>query len=170
MLLFAMRFVRDRDAAEDIVARAVLNALRGIDSFAWESGRPMRQWLNRIVYNAFLDHLRERSRRPVTVSSDCSIDVSHDGSGLSVMLDTEDAGPSPEQALLDTEEMDGLRAALKKAVAPIDRQVLHLQIDEGMAADDIAAALGVPVGTVRSRLSRAKARLQKILVLDCQKA
>ena len=150
----ALRFLGAREPAEDATQEAFIRAHRAIDSFR---GGNFRSWLLTIVANAARDELRRRKRRP-----QLSLDEARDDEERA-SLDPIDPGPSPEQQALTGE----LRATLERSLArlPDDwRMVVVLSDVQGLAYDEIATTLDVPVGTVKSRLSRARARLRDILL------
>ena len=124
--------------AEDVVQDAFLRALRYFGSFR---GGDARAWLLAIVRNTF--HSRPRA---ATVS----FDARHH--------DRPDPEPSPELTLMKGIEDAAVRSAVE-ALPPDFREVLVLREFEGMSYKEIAEVTGTPVGTVMSRLARARARL-----------
>lgn len=149
----ALRFLGSQQAAEDATQEAFLRAYRGIERFEGERFRP---WLLSIVANAARDELRRQKRRPQRSLDQARDDVDRPA------IDPPDPGPSPEDATLRGELRGLLEAALREL--PEDwRMVVLLSDVHGLAYDEVAAALGVPVGTVKSRLSRARGRLRDLL-------
>ena len=126
--------------AEDIVQEAMLRAYRAFDSVRGESVRP---WLMSIVRNCFRDHLARAGRLE----------------GLGDRLDHAPfEGPSPEAEAAVASDRRRLDAML--ALLPDDfREVLVLREVEDMSYREIAEAIGAPIGTVMSRLARARALL-----------
>ena len=150
----ALRFLRDRQAAEDATQEAFLRAYRALGRF---EGERFRAWLLAIVANAARDELRRRRRRPQS-----SLDAARGGDDGGARLDPPDPGPTPEGVALHGE----LRAALERALGELPedwRLVVVLSDVHGLSYEEVAAAAGVPVGTVKSRLSRARARLRDLL-------
>lgn len=149
----ALRFLGDREAAEDATQEAFIRAYRGIARF---QGDRFRSWLLTIVANAARDELRRRKRRVTR-----SIDQSRDDPERPA-IDPADDDPGPE-ALAEQLE---LRGVLERALAslPEDARMAVLLVDvHGMSYEEVANAVAIPVGTVRSRLSRARARLREVL-------
>lgn len=146
----ALRMLRDRDEAEDAVQEALHKAWRKVQLH--EAGERMKPWLFRIVVNTCLDYLRTRSRRP-TVPYDQEVHQRDD-----VSLDR----MAPDDHL-SNKQLGHLIDAEIASLSEEHRSVVQLVIVEQFSYDDAATALGVPVGTVRSRLSRARAHLDSAL-------
>lgn len=141
----ALRLTGDPAAAEDLVQDTMLRALR-----AWSSFRPgsnARAWLVTILRNQFINGWRSRKRAPVAVDMDA-------------IPEPPDLGdPDPEGRFFDELVDDEVLAAVD--ALPVDfREVLVLSDMEGLPYADIASTLGIPVGTVKSRLFRARRILQ----------
>jgi RNA polymerase sigma-70 factor (ECF subfamily) len=127
--------------AEDVVQDAAVRALRFFSSLRGDA----RPWLLTIVRNTWYARLAKAGRAHQTE--------------YSAMADTRpDDGPGPDAVMIRQETVDRVRRAL--ADLPVDfREVIVLRELEGMAYKEIAAVVGVPIGTVMSRLSRARERL-----------
>ena len=134
--------------AEDAVQDGFVKAFYALDRFREEA--PFRPWLLRIVANEAKNRLRSGGRRA--------------GLELRVVEDRSSAGaaPSPEAAVLDTERSAELMAALGR-LSERDRLVVAYRYFFDMSERDMAVALGVRPGTVKSRLARALGRLRKEL-------
>jgi len=137
---------RNDQDAEDIAQEACLRAFKYWRSF---SGRDCRSWLLKIVRNTFYSWLRQRSVQPV-LTDDGQTD------------DTADDIPDPENALIQNADRDMLRAALEDLAVEF-REAIVLRELEGLSYKEIADIAGVPIGTVMSRLARARKRLQSYL-------
>lgn len=139
---------RDQDA-QDVVQEAYIRALKGFEGF---HGVNARAWLLTIVRNTACTWLKQQSRFANIVPFDETIHV--------LPVD------EPASESLQEERIQQLRAALKKL--PVEfREVLLLYEIEGWSYKEIASALDMPVGTIMSRLSRARRRLRKeILVVQ----
>jgi RNA polymerase sigma-70 factor, ECF subfamily len=150
----ALRMLGSRDAAEDATQEAFIRAYRRIDTFR---GGNFRSWLFTIVANVSRDELRRRGRRPAL-----SLDLARDDPDRA-SLDPPDPDPTPEGRALQSD----LRRTLEDALArlPHDWREVVLLVDvHGLGYDEAAAAMGgLPVGTVKSRLSRARGRLRDLL-------
>ena len=139
--------VRDATLAEDVVQDAVVRAL---DHFGGYRGGDARAWLLRITRNAAYDALAARKR-----AGDAGLDVAAPGGPAGQVADPADG---PEAALDRHEGVAQLGRAL--AALPADlRECLVLHELEGLSYKDIATIAGVPIGTVMSRLWRARRAL-----------
>ncbi len=146
----AVRFLGAQQAAEDVTQEAFLRAYRSIGRF---QGDRFRAWLLSIVANAARDELRRQRRRP-----QYSLDAARDHPERP-SIDPADPGPSPESGALRGELRGQIEAALREL--PDDWRMVVILVDvHGLSYEEVAQATGVPVGTVKSRLSRARARLR----------
>jgi RNA polymerase sigma-70 factor (ECF subfamily) len=146
-----MRMLGTPAAAEDAAQEAFLSAWRNLATLR---GDQFRAWLLRIAANACRDELRRRSRRPATSLEDAF----EDG-----MPDPADPDPLPEASLLNAELRGGIQAALLEL--PEDQRLTVVLCDlQGLEYDEIARATGANIGTVKSRLSRGRARLRALLL------
>jgi RNA polymerase sigma-70 factor (ECF subfamily) len=147
--------VRSREEAEDVVQDAYMRAFRAFSGFRGAAAKP---WLLAIVRNVAYRALQNRKRAANVIFF--SEDLKHrDKEALSEAVSAE---PSAESALMAAEEKRRLLAAL--AVLSVDyREVIVLRELEGLTYNEIAEAIEAPVGTVMSRLSRARAELRERL-------
>ena len=149
----AYRFLGSREAAEDVTQEAFLRAYRALATFR---GERFGAWLLRIVANAARDELRRRGRRPQRSLDELRDDPDSHG------FEPPDTGPTPEASALQAELRRTLEAALQQL--PEDwRMVVLLSDVHGLSYHEVAEATGLPLGTVKSRLSRARGRLRDIL-------
>ena len=149
----ALRFLGDRESAEDATQEAFIRAYRSIDSFR---GERFRSWLFTIVANLARDELRRRGRRPQR-----SLDEARDDPERP-SIDPPDRGPSPEDEALRGD----LRAVLERALLELPeewRLVVVLSDVHGLSYEEVAEVIEAPLGTVKSRLSRARGRLRDLL-------
>ena len=140
--VYALSLTRDRDAADDLVHDTVVKALTGRHSF--EPGTNLSAWVFRIQRNEFISGLR-RMRPTVPVDTAIAESLSHQ--------------PHQESRLVMREFM----SAFGK-LAPTQREALLLAVLEGQSYEVIAAHTGVSVGTVKSRISRARDMLERLLL------
>ncbi len=137
---FARYLTRDPVLAQDVAQEAMLRALRYFHAFRGEEARP---WLLRIVRNTWSDF---RTRRG---ANDQPLDL---------VKERADEGPDPEQSALNGDRRRHVAASL--AALPADaREILVLREIEEFSYKHIASVLDLPVGTVMSRLARARERL-----------
>jgi RNA polymerase sigma-70 factor (ECF subfamily) len=150
----ALRVTRDPDLAADAVQDAFATALERSQQFRGESAAST--WLYRIVYNKAIDRLRERRRdEPRTDDEDETPDETEPASGGAWSR-------PPDEVLAGAET----RAAIDRAVAeltPVQRAIFELREYEGRPTEQIAQIVGLPVGTVRVYLHRARLRLRRLL-------
>jgi RNA polymerase sigma factor (sigma-70 family) len=147
------RMLGDADSAADAAQDAFLSAFRNIRSFR---GGAFRSWVLRIATNTCYDVLRARKRRP-SVSLNIASDDEDDSP-----LQIADKGESPDDFALRRE----LAAAIQEGLAGLpedQRLVLVLSDIQGLAYEEIAQITNTNLGTVKSRLSRGRARLRNIL-------
>jgi len=146
----------DEHDAEDIVQEACLRALKYFGGFRGTDEANARAWLLTIVRNAAYTARRRRSGEPLATEFDESV---HSEAV---------ADETPETALLRGDQRDALSRALN-ALAPAYREVIVLREVQGLSYKEISDVAGVPVGTVMSRLSRARANLQASMREDQEK-
>ena len=147
----ALRMSGSPDDAGDIAQEAFLAAWRGLPAFRGEAG--FATWLYRLASNATIDYLRRQRKQ----RGELSLDDEELG------LDAVDAGPGPQDAA-EGEEVRSAVAAGLGALSEGHRQVLVLRELQGLSYEEIAAVLAVDLGTVKSRISRARSALRKILL------
>lgn len=153
----AFRLTGDQQDAYDLAQEAFLKVYRYLAQFRGQS--TFSTWLYRIVTNTFYDEVRRRKRRPnVVVSLDSSIET-EDGE-MTRELPSAEAGP--EELSLQRETRQAVLAALAK-LPPDYRMVLVLRDLQDKSYDEIAEILGLNLGTVKSRISRARLALRKLL-------
>jgi RNA polymerase sigma-70 factor (ECF subfamily) len=145
--------VKDQHAAEDIVQDAYLRAFRYFDSFRGDDARP---WLLGIVRNTCYSWLQKRSPEQVEFDEDIELD---DSSEITMAMGRSE---SPETLLVRKAERTEIDAAIRSLPASF-REVIILREIEEMPYDSIAAIMQIPIGTVMSRLSRARGMLRAAL-------
>lgn len=141
------RYVRDADEVRDVAQEAFIKAYRALPRFRGDS--QFYTWLYRIAINTAKNHLVSRSRRPP--SSDVDIDDADYRDDADMLRETED----PESAL----SRDQLEATIHQALSQLPddlRSALTLREFDGLSYEQIANILDCPVGTVRSRIFRAR--------------
>lgn len=155
---YALRLTHEQADAEDLVQEAALHAFRGLGGF--ERGTNFKAWLFRIVTTSFWATHRKAMRRPQTVdmgdTPDAYLFARSSAAGLSV------DGEDPAATLLD--RLDSERVADAIAQLPEEFvEVCTLYFMEDLSYQEIAEVIGVPIGTVRSRLHRGRKLLQPAL-------
>ncbi len=154
----ARRLTRNQTTAEDLVQEVMLKAWRSFHTF--QDGTSIRAWLHRILMNAFFDAYRRKTREPELVEQEdvgdfYLYDKVREGASLSQL-----GNPEIEvlDHILDAEVRDGLESLPAQF-----RAAVILADVEGFTYNEIAEILGVPTGTVMSRLSRGRHLLQRRL-------
>jgi RNA polymerase sigma-70 factor, ECF subfamily len=151
----AYRLTGNHNDAEDLAQEAILEAFRAFDRY--QPGTYFDRWLYRIMSRTFIDTVRQRKRRPV-VSLDAP--VNPEGDPLVNLLG--DSSQDPQQ-ITEAMDLDGaIQAALDGLPQEFRTAVVLVDI-EGLSYDEVANALRCPVGTVRSRLHRARQMLREAL-------
>ncbi len=151
----ALRILGDEDMAEDAVQDAFLSAFRSINSFR---GGSFRAWLMRTVTNACYDELRRKKRRPTTPLEP----ETSDGDEIESPTWLADLSASPEETLDQAELEHAIQHCLE--ALPVDfRAVLVLADIQGLDYTEVAASVKKPLGTIKSRLARARLRLRECL-------
>jgi len=155
-LLF--RLTENSEEARDLTQETFLRAFQSIDRFRGEAD--LRTWIYRIAINQARNRWRwwRRRRRDTTIS----LDASQGDSTQTVMSTLAESGDDPEQQTLAREREVVLRAALQR-VGRAYRETLILRDIEGFTYEEIATALGINVGTVKSRLARGRQELRQKL-------
>ena len=153
----ALRMTGNSEDAADMTQEAFIKAYNSLQSFRGDS--KFSVWLYRIVSNVCLDFLRSKNRRPTV-----SLSV-EDDDGEDTQLDVADESQSPELLLDRKLTRESVRRGLD-SLPPDYRQILLLREIQGLSYDEIAQALGLEVGTVKSRIFRARKRLCTFLIDD----
>src|SRR4051812_16204136 len=145
---FAHWLTHDRAAAEDLVQETYMKALRGFSSF--QQGTNFRAWMYKILRNTFL-----------TTKAGLKVSVSLDSDG-----EDKPAEPAvtetPESVLLARVELETIQNALEKLPVKFREMILLCDLEE-MSYQEIGETLGIPIGTVMSRLSRARKAMRELL-------
>ena len=153
----ALCMTGNSEDAADMTQEAFIKAYNSLQSFRGDS--KFSVWLYRIVSNVCLDFLRSKNRRPTV-----SLSV-EDDDGEDAQLDVADESQSPELLLDRKLTRDSVRRGLD-SLPPDYRQILLLREIQGLSYDEIAQALSLEVGTVKSRIFRARKRLCTFLIDD----
>jgi RNA polymerase sigma-70 factor, ECF subfamily len=142
---FAISITGSAHIADDLVQTALERGLASVDR--WRPGTSMESWLLRIAYNAWIDEVRSKKRR-----------------GQHVDMDTAGDLPSEDGRVVTHNRLDLAAARAAMAELPLEyRSVLSLVVIENMTYQEVADILKIPIGTVMSRLSRARKSLMEAL-------
>ncbi len=149
----AYRILGEADAAADATQEAFLSAFQAIHKFR---GGSFKAWLLRIVTNACYDQMRTRQRRPTNSLEDLPVEEDH-------MRFLGDEAESPDEFVVRQELNRTIQAGILSLPAE-QRTILVLSDIQGLSYQEIAQATGLSLGTVKSRLSRGRARLRDYLL------
>jgi len=150
--------VRNREDARDITQEAFVKGYRNLESFRLESG--FYTWMYRIAMNLAIDFTRKRKRREAGVFDEGLATRDEDG-GISEVHHED--GPSRQ---LERKQLFGRIMNAMEKLPEDQREVILLRELEGMQYKEIADVMGIPEGTVMSRLFYARKKLQKLLAGD----
>ena len=153
----ALRLVNDREEAADLAQEAFVKAWQGLASFQGESS--FSTWMYRLTTNVCIDHLRRQKRRE-GVEPAVSLDDENSG-----WAEPADRASDPQQVLEQSERGQALARGLAK-LPDWQRRVLVLRELSGLSYQEIGEALDIDLGTVKSRIARARLNLRKILLED----
>ncbi len=145
------RYIKDQDEVLDVTQEAFIKAYRAISGFRGESA--FYTWLYRIAINTSKNFLVSKSRRPP--DTDIDVDEGEFQDNSAVLRDTE----SPEQALVTRELEDLIYSAIDDLPEEL-KVAVTLREFEGLSYEDIAGVMECPVGTVRSRIFRAREAIE----------
>ncbi len=158
--LYNLAFWLSRNAtdAEDLVQETLLKALRGFDLF--QTGTDFKAWTFRILKNAYLT-----SRRVLTAKRTVALEDKLNENGASGPAQYPEAvidRQTPEMYMIRLNDCTALHAAMEKLAQPLLEVILLFDVEE-MKYREIAAVLEIPIGTVMSRIARARASLRGML-------
>lgn len=153
MFALAYSYAGDREDARDL-AQEIFVRLYEVRS-QWPLGDEFLPWLFRVARNRSVDYLRRRSvRRPAAAVDETE------------MAELQDPGPGAEALAIESDRRSLLHAALR-GLSAINREIVVLRDVHGLPVQQVASILGVPLGTVKSRASRARVELAaRVLALS----
>jgi len=155
LYMMAIRLARNPDDANDLLQETVLRAYRFFHQF--ESGTNCRAWMLTILFNNFRNGYRKSSREQPAASSD---EFERKIEGESLRIDP--AGSDPE-AILSGQGMEGeVERALAGLPAEFREAILLVDVEE-LSYQEVSGVLNIPIGTVKSRVSRGRATLREAL-------
>ncbi|EIJ33274.1 RNA polymerase sigma factor RpoE [Thiothrix nivea] len=149
-----LRYVHDHDTAQDVAQEAFIKAYRGLKNFRGESA--FYTWLYRIAINTAKNYLVSQSRRLPDV--DIGADEAEQFSGESALKEY----ATPEREMLTAEIQEVITSAIEELPEDL-RTAIILRELEGMSYEEIAVTMECPIGTVRSRIFRARESIDKVL-------
>lgn len=149
-----LRYVHDQHTAQDVAQEAFIKAYRGLKNFRGDSA--FYTWLYRIAINTAKNHLVSQSRR--LPDSDIDANEAEQFGGESALKEY----ATPEREMLTAEIQEAIAQAIEDLPEDL-RTAIMLREFEGMSYDEIAQAMECPIGTVRSRIFRAREAIDKVL-------
>ncbi len=153
---YVLRMLGQAETAEDVAQETFIKAYSSLGSFRGASS--FQTWLYRIASNLAIDTMRRRKYRQASYSLDEPLDVS----GGQVERDIEDGTAGPERQLESAQLQRRVSEAILE-LSPKLRTVVVLYELQGLSYEEIAAIVGAPLGTVKSRLFNAREHLKKML-------
>ena len=153
----ALRLLGDREEAADLAQEAFVKAWQGLSSFQGESS--FSTWVYRLTTNVCIDHLRKKKRREAV---EPAVSLDDEDSGWAEPADWEG---DPQKQLERSERGKALARALER-LPEWQRRALVLRELSGLSYQEIGEALDIDLGTVKSRIARARLNLRKILLED----
>ena len=153
------RFTGSADDAQDLTQEVFIKVYRTISSYDLEKGS-FQTWVTTMTRNLLVDHFRKSKLDRATDSMDEPTTAEDDSLSLSDQLP--DVGPSPDQRLQTRETQEMVQKGLQK-LSPELREAVILRDIQDMDYREIALALKVPEGTVKSRINRGRTELARLL-------
>jgi RNA polymerase sigma factor (sigma-70 family) len=142
-----LRMVRNRTVAEDIAQEVFIKVFSALNRY--DPTFPFSSWLNRITSNLCIDHLRREKERTISLDQP----VGGDDDDLLIQIPAPDAGPDRQM------ESSEMMATLEEALGSLPehyRVIVILRHQEQLSYEEIADTLGIPLGTVKARIHRAR--------------
>ena len=147
-----LRMCSDREQAKDLAQEAFVKAWRGLRFYKHEAA--FSTWLYRLTGNVCIDYLRSKKRAAaVSLTTDDE---------EAVVMDVEDPAPTPEEYVMNRQAQHAVAAAMEQLEEDF-RMVLTLRVVQERSYEEIAEIMDLKVGTVKSRLARAREKLRRIL-------
>lgn len=150
ILRFAHSMCSNTEDANDIVSRVIFVIYTRLQTFRGEGG--FSSWLFRIVRNTYIDFCRTNKHYHLSLDTPLLKD------GSSLQHEIKDPSISPEDVALKQEALDALHQAISY-LPPYQREAM-VHYAEGKSHEEISSLIGVPIGTIKSRLNRARANLR----------
>jgi RNA polymerase sigma-70 factor, ECF subfamily len=153
---YLRRYLGDADLADDVFQTTFVQVFSKAGQF--EAGRPVRPWLYAIATNQAIDAMRKAGRRPTVSLEQIEVETEGEHRGLLDMLEAREADPFDHADAAETREL--VRACVDR-LPEFLRSVVVMAYYQGLKYQDIADALGIPLGTVKSRLHAALIKLNE---------
>jgi RNA polymerase sigma-70 factor (ECF subfamily) len=154
VLGLVLRIVRERGLAEDLAQETFIKAFRALDTF--QVDRKFSSWLFKIAHNSAIDALRRRRLQTVPLES-------ADPESPDLLGSLPASGIDAPETLLRGRDLGAAMAAAIGELRPDYRSVVQLRFVQGLAYEEIAEVMSLPLGTVKTHLHRARKKLVEIL-------
>lgn len=148
---------KKRENVSDLTQEALLRIAKNIHSL--KNPKTFKSWLNQIVTNLFYDELRKASKRPEIISID---DTEHDGMTTPIKNQIPDKKCKPPEKCMSTELENIIKTEIQNLPEAF-RVAIMLREFQGLSYEEIAVATNTSIGTVKSRIARARGKLQEEL-------
>jgi RNA polymerase sigma-70 factor (ECF subfamily) len=152
---YAFRLTRDPEEAADVVAESFIRMYKALENFKGDSA--FTTWMYRIATNCFLD-IRKKKRSKPAISLEATVQTS-DGE---VTYQFEDTSATPHEEAERNETMTAVQHAIKQ-LPEYQRAIITMYHADMQSYEEIAESLNLPIGTVKSRLNRARLSLRNLL-------
>ena len=152
---YALHLCRDREDASDLVQETYAKALKSASQYTL--GTNARAWLFAIMRNTHLNEIRSRSRKPVGLAGEWIEELSRKD-----LAELRKFGPDPGATFMDRLLRDDIEEAMTKLPRNFRDAVMLCDV-QGFSYSEISSVLGVPIGTVRSRIHRGRMILRHLL-------
>lgn len=152
---YAYRLTRDPEEASDVVAESFIRMFKALDNFKGDSA--FTTWMYRIATNCFLDIRKKKKSKPA-ISLEATVQT-NDGE---VSYQFEDKNASPHEEAERNETMAAVQSAIE-LLPEYQRAIIMMYHGEMQSYEEIAESLNLPIGTVKSRLNRARLSLRNLL-------
>ena len=154
----AYKVVQNKDIADDIVQDVYVKILKNGNTYTQERG-PLRNWISRVAYNDAIDTRRKHAgihRRECSIEEEYVYDYIR-----------EDSSSNPLKIIAACEEQENLHSLIDRC-GQLGKEMIHLRYILRLEYKEISSLLGIPLGTVKSRINSVKNRLKNFLCQDCR--
>lgn len=155
LYLLLLRMTRNTTTADDLTVETFSKAFLQLHRYAPTGS--FSSWLFSIGVNTYIDYLRKRRLDAIPLS-----DLSHNSAGDFVEYQLPSGQPNPEEAMIRMQRDESLKQIVSQLKEPY-RRIIEMRFYEDLSYEEIAERLKIPLGTVKVRLSRAKALLSSII-------
>ena len=154
----ALKMMSNQEDAKDVSQDVFIKLFRNLDKFKGDSS--FSTWTYRIAVNTCIDELRKRKKK-MTVS----IDMETEGEDSKIKRELTDNAPTPEESYLEKEGTEKIRAAMEQ-LSNDHKMMITLRDFQGLSYTEIAEITELSLGTVKSRIARARLQLKNLLLVN----